>query len=113
MSKRTAGTLFLITGAFLFSIRFLNASLYAVAFGSMGDVSETANNMSPGVFALSILFFILGTAYLIEAQYVAESKYETVFKFINEISSLTINSSFDHFIIFLHSVTLTSVIILL
>lgn len=65
MYKRTTGTLFLITGAFLFSIRFLNASLYAVAFSGIGDVRETANEMSPGVLPLSIIFFILGVAYLV------------------------------------------------
>ena len=65
MSRRTTGTFFLITGAFLFSIRFLNSSLYAVAFSRIGDIRETANKMSPGVLPLSIIFFILGVAYLV------------------------------------------------
>ncbi|WP_050184049.1 hypothetical protein [Domibacillus robiginosus] len=74
MSKRTTGALFLITGAFLFSFRFLNASLYAIAFGSMGDVSETANKMSPGILFLSIIFFILGITYLVWGEVEEQNK---------------------------------------
>ncbi|KZR60598.1 hypothetical protein [Pseudobacillus badius] len=65
MSRRTSGTLFLITGALLFALRFLNASLYAVAFSSIGDANETADMMSPGVYTLSKVFFILGIIYLV------------------------------------------------
>lgn len=65
MSRIVVGALFLTAGSFLYATRFLNAVLYAVAFGTMGHVSETANKMAPGVLFLSVIFFILGIIYLV------------------------------------------------
>ncbi|MFE4349206.1 hypothetical protein ACFVSS_05790 [Peribacillus butanolivorans] len=68
MSKRLTGTIFLTTGAFLFSIRYLFSSLYAIAFNSIGGINETATKMAPGVGILSAIFFILGVFYLVWAE---------------------------------------------